>query len=98
MSDRSFPAALTLSRSHALTLSRAHALTQLSVCCLRRLTLRACRRVGACWCALVCGVAADREQLMHAFAEENFSAGQDIIKQGDSGDKFYILCSGVRSP
>jgi len=37
----------------------------------------------------------DREQLMHAFAEENFSAGQDIIKQGDSGDKFYILCSGT---
>lgn len=37
----------------------------------------------------------DRQQLMMAFQETKFSKGDNIIKQGDPGDKFYILDQGV---
>jgi len=37
----------------------------------------------------------DREMLMDALFEVNFEAGKEIIKQGDEGDKFYILEEGT---
>lgn len=37
----------------------------------------------------------DRKQLMMAFKKIEFAPGDTIIKQGDAGDLFYILDSGV---
>jgi len=37
----------------------------------------------------------DREQLMMAFEKLEFETGQEIIKQGDKGDKFYVLDEGT---
>ena len=36
----------------------------------------------------------DREQLKKAFKPVSFASGDTIIKQGDEGDKFYILYTG----
>jgi len=38
--------------------------------------------------------AAERKKLIVALKDETFSAGDLIIKQGDPGEKFYILVSG----
>ena len=40
----------------------------------------------------------DRKQLMQALKEVTFSSGDNIIKQGDAGDNFYILDQGAPTP
>ncbi|WIA37000.1 hypothetical protein OEZ86_008237 [Tetradesmus obliquus] len=36
----------------------------------------------------------DKQRLVDAFVEESFPAGATIIREGDPGDKFYIIKSG----
>ena len=40
----------------------------------------------------------DRDQLMHAFQAKQFKKGENIIKQGDPGDNFYIVKNGAPAP
>ena len=39
----------------------------------------------------------DREMLKDAFQKKDFASGEAIITQGDAGDIFYVLASGVRA-
>lgn len=36
----------------------------------------------------------ERSKLCDAFKEENFNANEYIVKQGESGNKFYLLVNG----
>jgi len=36
----------------------------------------------------------ERSKLCDAFKEENFNAGDTIIRQGDAGNKFYLIVAG----
>jgi len=37
----------------------------------------------------------ERKQIFNAMCEVNFKAGETIIKQGDQGDNFYVVDSGI---
>jgi len=36
----------------------------------------------------------ERSKLCDAFKEENFNAGEFIIRQGETGNKFYLIVTG----
>lgn len=36
----------------------------------------------------------EKEQLCDSLREEEFQAGSYIVKQGDQGDRFYIIAEG----
>jgi CRP-like cAMP-binding protein len=37
----------------------------------------------------------EKEQLCDSLKEEEFTSGSYIVKQGDQGDRFYIISEGI---